>query len=82
MAKDSEADQLLRIVYREEGPRRDNGATLPADEFAKLTHRQVETMYDFSNRRLMHRIAKYLSRKPRKVRRKRAGVMDEAYHGF
>lgn len=56
----SDMAKVLRAIYRKHGPRAGRGGVVPADQYAAMSRAAVNRLWDFSDRHLMHRIAKVL----------------------
>lgn len=55
----SEMSKALLAVYRKHGPRGGlRGELVPIEKFAAMSRAEVNRLWDFSDRHLMHRIAK------------------------
>ena len=49
------------MIYNYYGPRTDKGKPLSVYKYAKMSRKQVDLFYDFSERHMMHRVAKLLA---------------------
>ena len=57
--------ELLRIIYRQHGPRGKGIRVLPPKTYAKYSSAKVDKFYDFLDRHLMHDVAKVLAKSGR-----------------
>lgn len=55
------AISLLQIIYEQYGPRGKGMRVLPPKAYAKFSPSRVDKTYDFSDRHLMHNVAKVLA---------------------
>ncbi len=65
MQTKKEMRKLLLQVYNLHGPRHGTGGIVPPSKFAKMTRKHVNYTWDFSDRILMHDIARAVVATPR-----------------